>query len=181
MALEEAEDVFGATAILQLAVLGVLAYLAYKFYKLFIVQTNCGPNKDQPCCRTSDVNTSACVDASGNVCGWGSFLSFQCFSPAGSQAAVDTARQSSSVWGGLGSIFSPEPTTPAAPVAGTLPMQTTLGTAPTVGLPSGYNPDTGTIGSGASGVPTAGVPDLPPPSPLAPTCTDVITGNTYAC
>ena len=148
MAIEEAEDIFGATAILQLAVLGVLAYLAYKLYSLFS-QSNCGPNQNQPCCHFSDINTAACVDSSGNSCGWSQFLSGGCFESSAGAAAVTQARQQSSVAGGILTYVAPD---------------TTLG-APTPGLPQGYDPTTGMIGSGGSGPLPPGTP-TPQPAPV---------------
>ena len=71
-----------------LLLIGVAAYLIYRAYNAFVNSSNCGPNKDQPCCSFSDINTSACVDSSGNPCGWSQFFSSNCSQSASGEAAV---------------------------------------------------------------------------------------------
>lgn len=183
----EAGFEFGSELIqlVEIAVIGVIAYFAYKFFN----QSNCGANKDQQCCRTADVNTAACLKNSDDTtCGWADFLAFNCYSPAGSQATVDTARQQSSATAGavdtIGSWFNDySPFTFSGGVLApnyqfNMTDPTQPPPAPTPGLPSGYNPSTGTIvygppylgptGAGTtvtgdtSGAPVFTSPGLPP-------------------
>jgi hypothetical protein len=170
--------------LLQLAVIAVIAYLAYKAWSTLTNKggTNCGPNGGQKCCDPSQVNTNNCVGADGNPCGtWEFWTATTCYqgTPSVTIQQIQAARDQSSVWGGAVDYLAPYDTGPAPVAPATLPMQNTLGVAPTVGLPSGYDPITGIIGSGASGAPTAGVPNVP--SPLQPICYDPVLGFPTPC